>query len=141
MVVTEAVFQLPMFWLNADAEPNACRADPTPSTPQRTEPSAPAVPRHAAAPYIALQHTPLQQVVLHRTSVIATSHHLQILYDRTQGSLTVEPSLAHICAGTRQHLRRDSPTSAPGPLLRQGLRLRAACVRRHKGAYALHGRH
>jgi hypothetical protein len=60
MYITLAVFQLPMFWLNADAEPNACRADPTPSTPQRTEPSAPAVPRHAAAPYIALQHTPMQ---------------------------------------------------------------------------------
>jgi hypothetical protein len=62
MYITLAVFQLPMFWLNADAEVNACRADPTPSTPQRT------------APYIALQHTTMQRVVLHRTSVVGTSH-------------------------------------------------------------------
>jgi hypothetical protein len=45
MVVTLAVFQPPMFWLNADAEANACRADPTPSTPQRTKHSVPELPR------------------------------------------------------------------------------------------------
>jgi hypothetical protein len=49
MSVTAAVFQLPMFWLNAYADINACRADPTPSTPQRTKPSPPATP-HRAAP-------------------------------------------------------------------------------------------
>jgi hypothetical protein len=70
MVVTDAVFQLPMFWLNADAEANACRADPTPSTAQRTKHSVPELPRQAAAPYIALQYTRTtrQQVVLHRTA-------------------------------------------------------------------------
>ena len=68
MFVTDAVFQLPMFWLNADALANACRADPTPSTAQRTEPSPPAVPRHAAVLFIALKCTTVQQVVLHRTA-------------------------------------------------------------------------
>jgi hypothetical protein len=37
MLNMDAVFQLPMFWLNADAARNACRADPTPSTAQRTK--------------------------------------------------------------------------------------------------------
>ena len=59
MLNMDAVFQLPMFWLNADAARNACRADPTPSTAQRTKHS---------APYIALPNTRIQQVMLHRTA-------------------------------------------------------------------------
>jgi hypothetical protein len=71
MVVTLAVLQLPMFWLNADAEWNTCRADPTPSphsAAHKAEPAGHATPLHAAAPYIALQSTTMQQAVLHRTT-------------------------------------------------------------------------
>jgi len=105
MSLTAQVFQLPMFWLNADAEPNACRADPTPSTPQRTKPSAPT----------ALQSTTMQQVVLHRTASLQHAPcNIHRYVDKTRARLSQEPNLTHICAWTRPHRRRDSPTSEVG---------------------------
>jgi hypothetical protein len=152
MSFTAAVFQLPMFWLNADAPLNACRADPTPSTQQRTQPSAPAVPRHSAIHHPALYNDATSGASSH--SLVATRHHVSFI-DGThktrsrssQTEPTSAPGLVHICAGTRPHPRWAIPTSAPGTtcgwdhFCEKGRRLPAACVQRQKGAYADNVRH
>jgi hypothetical protein len=115
MVVTAAVFQLPMFWLNADAERNTCRlsAEPTPRSPHRSAQRRARRPRHAT-PH---RHTSRCSIPRYSTwCLIAQPRcntppcHIHI--NNTQESLTVEPNPSHICAATRH--AHDMPTSAPG---------------------------
>jgi hypothetical protein len=68
-----------MFWLNADAKANICRADPASSTAQRTKPSPPAVPRHAEASYIAFAVYNDATSGASLNSVVATRHHVTFI--------------------------------------------------------------
>jgi hypothetical protein len=101
----------------------------------------PCPPRHAAAPYIALQYTTMQQVVPHRTAPSPTplDNHTRGLAHLHLDTPTSAPGLAHIRGGPSPHLRRDH--LRPGPLLHEDFRVRSACVRGHKGGCLVHGRH
>ena len=85
MVVTAAVFQLPMFWLNADAPENACESRKVGGTPDPTAVHTAAqkalraglLPCHSPAPYIALQCNDAASGASSH-SLVEARHHLQI---------------------------------------------------------------
>ncbi len=144
------------------------------STTQRTKPSAPCLPSHTAAPYIALKHRTMQPVVLRRnqwcfvaqtacvrtplcikwcfvaqprcnelpfTDRIHKTHSQLSQASPTSAPLdtpTSAPGLAHIQGGPSPHLRREH--LLPGPLLREGRRLRATGGGRMPGTCSKHSR-
>ena len=57
----------------------------------------------------------MQRVVLHRTASLQHAPcNIHRYVDKTRARLSQEPNLTHICAWTRPHRRRDSPTSEVG---------------------------
>jgi hypothetical protein len=123
------------------------RADPTPSTAQCTKPSAPAMPE-----------APISSCSIQRCSgwcFIAQPRCNELPFTdrihKTRSQLsqasptsapldtpTSAPGLAHIQGGPSPHLRREH--LQPGPLLREGRRLRATAGGRMPGTCSKHSR-